>query len=561
MPPVAGGITQPPPGPVRMMAEWEEVGVLAVTWHKDVHTEVLSEIIRHARTQCTVLVHCMNAAGIENAKTELLRRGIDTSSNVLFTEARSNSIWIRDYGANAVYLNEVDSLVLTDWIYNRLRPLDDTLALKTARILGRPLYVTTLPPYQLTNTGGNVLTDGMGTAFSSKLVLKENQPGSPWVQQYHDEAGIDSVMRRFTGIRRYLKMDMLPYDGIHHVDMHLKLLDEETLLVGQYPEGVSDGPQIEANLQYLLSQESVFGRPYRVIRMPMPPVEGQYPPFDHDPLKAYLYPTYVNSLILNRIILMPAYGTAFDEQAKKVYEAAMPGYRVIPIHCGNLIYEGGALHCITKETGNTQPLRIVHRPARSIVGPVAADYLVEALIQHRSGIESATVYYTADSSSVVWTAVPMRVSANPDSLDYWTGYIPRSAFAGEEERTLYYYIEATAHNGKKQVRPMPAPKGWWPLRISRVSSVAEATGVYLSAPFPNPARAITCIPVESRTAIRGAVLLCTAAGEKVETIFEGLMPSGPSRYFLDASRFVPGLYFVVIQGAGGIMARHLLIMK
>ena len=186
---------------------------------------------------------------------------------------------------------------------------------------------------------------------------------------------------------------------------------------------------------------------------------------------------------------------------------------------------------------------------------------MEALIQHRSGIESATVYYTADSSSVVWTAVPMRVSANPDSLDYWTGYIPRSAFAGEEERTLYYYIEATAHNGKKQVRPMPAPKGWWPLRISRVSSVAEATGVYLSAPFPNPARAITCIPVESRTAIRGAVLLCTAAGEKVETIFEGLMPSGPSRYFLDASRFVPGLYFVVIQGAGGIMARHLLIMK
>lgn len=38
------------------------------------------------------------------------------------------------------------------------------------------------------------------------------------------------------GIDRYIKMDELPYDGIHHIDMHMKLLDEETLLVGEYPQ-------------------------------------------------------------------------------------------------------------------------------------------------------------------------------------------------------------------------------------------------------------------------------------------------------------------------------------
>ena len=43
------------------------------------------------------------------------------------------------------------------------------------------------------------------------------------------------------------------YDGIHHIDMHMKLLDESTLLVSEYPTGVADGPQIEANLQYVLS--------------------------------------------------------------------------------------------------------------------------------------------------------------------------------------------------------------------------------------------------------------------------------------------------------------------
>ena len=55
-------------------------------------------------------------------------------------------------------------------------------------------------------------------------------------------------MNKFLGVDRYIKMNTLPYDQIHHIDMHMKLLDEETLLVGQYPPGIADGPQIEANL-------------------------------------------------------------------------------------------------------------------------------------------------------------------------------------------------------------------------------------------------------------------------------------------------------------------------
>lgn len=55
-------------------------------------------------------------------------------------------------------------------------------------------------------------------------------------------------MKKFMGIERYAKMEKLPYDGIHHIDMHMKLLDEETLLVGEYPAGIANGPQIEANI-------------------------------------------------------------------------------------------------------------------------------------------------------------------------------------------------------------------------------------------------------------------------------------------------------------------------
>ena len=64
------------------------------------------------------------------------------------------------------------------------------------------------------------------------------------------------------GINRYVLMDKLPYDQIHHIDMHLKLLDEETLLVGEYPPGIADGPQIEQNLAYVVVELCfAMGRP------------------------------------------------------------------------------------------------------------------------------------------------------------------------------------------------------------------------------------------------------------------------------------------------------------
>ena len=107
---------------------------------------------------------------------------------------------------------------------------------------------------------------------------------------------IDTIMKHFMGIEPFIKMPTLPYDGIHHIDMHMKLLDEETILVGEYPQGVADGPQIEANINYIKNNyTSAFGTPYRFIRIQMPPdAQGQYPDTWGD------YRTYTNSIFINK---------------------------------------------------------------------------------------------------------------------------------------------------------------------------------------------------------------------------------------------------------------------
>lgn len=115
-------------------------------------------------------------------------------------------------------------------------------------------------------------------------------------------AKVDSLMQEWMGIDPgcYIKMTTPPYDGIHHIDMHMKLLDEETLLVGAFPQGVSDGPQPKQNLQAIMNgQVNAFGEPYEVVRTPMPPsTGGGYAP-------SAPYRTYANNVFINKTILVP----------------------------------------------------------------------------------------------------------------------------------------------------------------------------------------------------------------------------------------------------------------
>ncbi len=278
----------PPQKRVRTIAEWEALQALQITWTS--YPSILTEIIRAAKQECRVYIVCNNTQSVIDY---LSARGIDTV-NVSFVNTRFNSVWSRDYGPWTAYSNDVDSLYTIDWKYNRPRPQDDTIPYTLGRLLQTPTFTTTTAPWKLVNTGGNFMTDGFGTGFASKLILDENKTLS--------EAGVDSIMQNFMGINRYIKMTTLPYDDIHHIDMHMKLLDEETLLVGQYPDGVADGPQIEANLQYILTNfKSVFGTPFKVIRIPMPDDKGKFTDVTQQVAPAFAYCGMVRGIVFSDV--------------------------------------------------------------------------------------------------------------------------------------------------------------------------------------------------------------------------------------------------------------------
>ncbi len=531
---VAVGIETPPPYPVRHMAEWEELQALAITWRS--YPSILTQIAINAALEVKVLIFC-NTESDKNSAESALQAANANMSNIELIVAPNNSVWIRDYGPNTVYANDVEDLNLIDWVYNRItRPLDDAIPTFEGNYLNVPVYSTTLNPERMVNTGGNFMSDGLGTAFASKLILEENAPGNQFNAGPHDEQEIDGIMEDYMGITRFIKMETLPYDDIHHIDMHMRLLDEETLLVGEYPTGVADGPQIEANLQYVLDNfNSSFGTPYKTVRILQPPTNnGNYPPFGD-------YRTYTNAVFVNKTILIPTYAPQFDSIAIRVYQEYYPGYKVVGINCNQMISAKGALHCITKEVGVSDPLWIVHQRLEDVDNNNdLSDYSVNAQIKHRTGIDHAEVFYTIDTTQA-YQPIPMQIISGSDN---WTADIPHQVNGSQ----VFYYISATANSSKHQVRPLPAPAGYYEFTVNDEVSFAEETGkVDLQPIYPNPASALTAVPIRSSGTVAATLELVDVFGRKIVTVFDGKLPDGISRQYFNAANLPAGTYFVVLQ--------------
>jgi agmatine/peptidylarginine deiminase len=446
-----------------------------------------------------------------------------------------------------------------DWIYNRNRPYDDLVPEKVAEYFNMNMHNTTQAPWDLMATGGNFMSDGMGTAFSSELIVDENSGGYAWegfdgnvYYPDHTLEEINNTLEEFMGIDNYIIMQNLPYDGIHHIDMHMKLLNEETLLIAEYPEGVADGPQIEANIQYVLENyNSAFGTPYEVIRIPSPPSSsGNYP--DNN---GY-YRTYTNSVFVNNTVLVPFYRTEYDTIAQRIYEQALPGYNVVGIDVDNqgenLISYSGAIHCITHSVGVNEPLLIQHQELEDSY-PIE-QYNVSASIQHQSGIASATLFWTTNLEEGY-----QSLSMTNTDENNWSAFIEENLSA---PNSVYYYIEATANSGKTLSRPLPAPEAYFKFNILEQNNASlsqnNMTNIEISV-YPNPASAITCIPVNCVESFEGQISLTDVLGKEVTTIYEGNFLSGLNQFFIHANDYAKGMYFIVLDSEQSQIRKRLII--
>lgn len=539
----------PPPSPLRTMAEWEECQGFVIKWTQ--FTSILTEIVRYGCQEGLVFILTTDSASV---KTALTNAAIPLT-NIRFIRGYTtgnNTIWARDYGPWAAYSGVADSLKLIDWIYNRPRPGDDTNSVTIGQFLNVPVYRTLTAPNDLVHTGGNFMCDGNGTGFSSKLILTDNGAGNSFGVTVKTQDQVKSIMYQWMGIglNRYIMMETLPYDEIHHIDMHIKLLDEETLLVSQYPAGVADGPQIEANLQYILSNYTTcYGKPYKVVRIPAPPgPNGQYPNNGGD------YRTYTNSLIINKTVLVPTYAQQYDTTALRIYREAMPGYKVYGINCNSIITSLGAIHCITKEIGVNEPVFISHSAIRD--NQFTTSQQVKAYIKTKTGVSSAKVFYRTDT-----TAAYSQIAMTPSAGDTFIANIPGQPVG----TTVYYYISGTSNSSRTVTKPLTAPTGYNKYKILPPTGItgnaSEVTSYSLQQNYPNPFNPVTKINYTLPKSDFVTLKVYDLNGKEIADLVNLYQTAGEYNYTFDGSRLSSGVYFYRLQTGNFSQYKSMILLK
>jgi len=322
-------ITDPPDSIVYTPAEFDSVAGVIFAW--EAYPTLLTDLIKEVAEDDTAWVVVDNTSE-QNSVSNTLSNVNVNMDRVVFQVIETNSVWVRDYGPWWIIEPE-NSLAIIDLVYNRPRPLDDTYPESAAGYFGINYY-----GLGLIEAGGNMLLDGQGSVIVSNVIFDGSQGFDPTLTQ--DQ--LEQYFLDYFGVHKVIVTPHLINDGTGHIDMFVKLINDSTIIVGEYENQSAGYPgnydicnQVASQLA---NETNGAGRPFNIVRMPMPSYNN-----------GITY-TYINSLIVNNKVLVPIYGIstefANDDSVLALYETIMPGVEAVGFDCNQIIPANGAIHCI-----------------------------------------------------------------------------------------------------------------------------------------------------------------------------------------------------------------------
>jgi agmatine deiminase len=152
----------------------------------------------------------------------------------------------------------------------------------------------------------------------------------------------------FLGCRRviWLKGGLAGDDTDGHIDNVARFVNPNTVVCAFEEDAADENYAIlKQNFETLCRARDQGGQPLRVVKLPMPPqirntVGGK---------KLRLAASYANFFIANAAVLVPVFNHSNDERARSILAEFFPDRAVVGIDCTDLIYGGGALHCISQQ--------------------------------------------------------------------------------------------------------------------------------------------------------------------------------------------------------------------
>ncbi len=170
------------------------------------------------------------------------------------------------------------------------------------------------------------------------------------------------------------------------IEQYARFVGENTILLAEvpaedrsHPIGAITHANMEENFQILKNETDQDGRPFNIIRLPLPPLtfltatpkdstyqllqitrfkqEGVVPDGIQD-IVCVAPASYNNFLVTNGVVLVAKYhkegvtSEAFkkaDQLAREIIQSAFPEHAVVQIDALNINTGGGGMHCISQQ--------------------------------------------------------------------------------------------------------------------------------------------------------------------------------------------------------------------
>ena len=319
----------PPANSVRAQSEYENTDGLLVRWGSQnalLTTMTVAATTLDATARMYVVVR--DEAQRTDAFGILQVAGANMDRVEFITQpcVSGCSVWMRDYGPR--FIDNLGRRESVDHVYNRNRPTDDAFPDVWSALRAEPQY-----DMPLIHGGGNFHLFSNRRAFMTALIQNENTGST--TQQIRD------LYRAYQG----LDVEIVPafpvtFDSTQHIDMWVYPVDDNEVIVSDYPEAGDEVPNaIADNFAAARAAEG-----YTVYRTPgWSSGNGIGTHF-----------TYANSIALNSIVMVCTFNgqTVRNEEARAVYAAAFENKRIVQIDCSGIIGLAGAIHCIVMHVPN-----------------------------------------------------------------------------------------------------------------------------------------------------------------------------------------------------------------
>ncbi len=334
-----------------MPAEWERHSATWLAWPNDddyfgdriekikkIYVKMISFLHKDENIKLIVL----NQETQDKVGLLLKENGVDLSK-IIFYQTEYMDVWVRDYGPT--FIKKDGNLAWVKWQYDcyggKFPELskDNNVFLNLADKINLKMLEA-----DIVMEGGAIDTNGCGTILTTEecLVLNRNKGKSKKDTEFALEKmiGASNVV--------WLNKGLLNDHTDGHIDEVARFVSPSKILCGYEDDASEENyERLDENFKILENVLDQDGNKFEVVKLPMPHMYYEDGDKEHNGKKAPV--SYSNFYIGNKTVLVSLFNDKNDDKALEIIKSCFPDRNVVGIDCRDLIYGGGAFHCITQQ--------------------------------------------------------------------------------------------------------------------------------------------------------------------------------------------------------------------